>query len=184
MLNRLKIFDVGLWLLPLLLLWILLAAQPLGAKTASGQNSGVVGVSGGVALLEAAPRLDFGGLGSESASGAPHAAKGGVQVTEKGIARVESHVAQFGNDPANAVMIERLRAGQTTPQDLTFYFHELKESSFMRQGLSARDAHLGTLKWQGIEYKAGYEAKIYHPDAIRAGGYEFSPAARKAAGIE
>ncbi|GHT96973.1 hypothetical protein AGMMS49545_23470 [Betaproteobacteria bacterium] len=112
------------------------------------------------------------------------AAKGGVQVTEKGIARVESHAAQFGNDPANAVMIERLRAGHATPQDLTFYMHELKESSLMRQGLSDRAAHLETLKWQGIEYKAGYEAKIYHPDAIRAGGSEFSPAARKAAGIE
>ncbi|GHU07594.1 hypothetical protein AGMMS50225_04770 [Betaproteobacteria bacterium] len=75
---RLKTFDIGFWLLPLLLIWALLPAQPLGAKTASGQNSGVVGVSGEVALLEAAPRLGFGGLGSESASGAPHAAKGGV----------------------------------------------------------------------------------------------------------
>ncbi|GHU15428.1 hypothetical protein AGMMS50225_28660 [Betaproteobacteria bacterium] len=83
MLNRLKTFDVGLWLLPLLLLWILLAAQLLGAKTASGENSGVVGVSGGGALLEAAPRLGFGGLGSESASGAPHAVKGGIGVAEQ-----------------------------------------------------------------------------------------------------
>lgn len=97
MLNRLKTFDVGLWLLPLLLLWILLAAQPLGAKITSGQNSGVVGVSGRVTLLEAAPRLGFGGLGSESASGAPHAAKRGVgDLTRKEISQIQSVVNEAG----------------------------------------------------------------------------------------
>ena len=72
---RLKNLDIGFWLLPLLLIWALLAAQPLGAKTASGQNSGVEGVSDGFALPEAAPRLGFDGWGSESA---PVAVKGAV----------------------------------------------------------------------------------------------------------
>ncbi|GHU22432.1 hypothetical protein AGMMS50243_21990 [Betaproteobacteria bacterium] len=113
MLNRLKTFDVGLWLLPLLLLWVLLAAQPLGAKTASGQNSGVVGVSGGVALLEAAPRLDFGGLGSESASGAPHAAKGGGHAVTSVDAVIAETLAGRGNITSAATLSadELLQAG-------------------------------------------------------------------------
>lgn len=112
------------------------------------------------------------------------AAKGRVQVTEKGLARVESHLSQFGDDAANTVMVQRLRAGQATQQDLNFYMHELKESAFMRQGLDARAAHGATLKWQGIPYKAGYEAQLYSKDAIQAGGTTFSPAARRAAGLE
>ncbi|GHU24549.1 hypothetical protein AGMMS50243_27780 [Betaproteobacteria bacterium] len=50
MLNRLKTFDVGLWLLPLLLLWVLLAAQPLGAKTAEKSSNESSGWNAGVSL--------------------------------------------------------------------------------------------------------------------------------------
>ena len=75
---RLKTLNIGFWLLPLLLFWLFLAARPLGAKTASEQNSGMEGVSSGFALSTLAPPLYFNGLGSQSASGAPVAAKGGV----------------------------------------------------------------------------------------------------------
>jgi hypothetical protein len=50
-----------------------------------------------------------------------------IQVTEKGLARVESHLSQFGDDVANTIMLQRLRSGQRTQQDLNFYTHELKE---------------------------------------------------------
>ncbi|GHU24556.1 hypothetical protein AGMMS50243_27810 [Betaproteobacteria bacterium] len=297
MLNRLKTFDVGLWLLPLLLLLVLLAAQPLGAKTAekssnesSGWNAGValsfgnqppltsqlrlpgqyedeetglhynfrryyepetgryitsdpIGVEGGINLYQYAGSdpvnladptgevafipfmiaagemyarcyaycmlvgtainyatdaceelpwkdcskeclnpLNWGGR--EVGKRGVRAAKGGVRVTEKGVARVESHLSQFGDDAANLAMIRRLRSGQTTTQDINFYMHELKESSFMRKGLGYDSVHQAALKWQGIPYKAGFESQLYHPSVIRANSSEFSPAARRAAGLE
>ncbi|GHT89316.1 hypothetical protein AGMMS49960_21680 [Betaproteobacteria bacterium] len=50
MLNRLKTFDVSFWLLPLLLIWALLATQPLGAKTAEKSSNESSGWNAGVAL--------------------------------------------------------------------------------------------------------------------------------------
>ncbi len=64
-------------------------------------------------------------------------------------------------------MIQRLREGKTDVQDLTFYIHELKESSLMDKGIGAVSAHQETLRWQGIPYMPGYESQIYHPDVIR-----------------
>jgi hypothetical protein len=56
----------------------------------------------------------------------------GAQITPKGIARIEQHVARFGPDKANQRMIQRLRdisAGRVKPTqtDLQFYTHELRE---------------------------------------------------------
>ncbi|MGI6416368.1 MAG: Hint domain-containing protein [Thermoguttaceae bacterium] len=99
------------------------------------------------------------------------------KVTPKGLARVEQHLAQFGDDPANQAMIARLRAGETTAQDINFYMHELKESALMARGMEARAAHLETLKWQDILYKPGYESRLYHPNVIRQLPEHFNPAA-------
>lgn len=71
-------------------------------------------------------------------------------------------------------MIERLRAGNRTSQDVRFYQHEIIESRMMNktQGLhadsvdAARDAHHRTLVRQGL-YRRGYETDLYHPDALK-----------------
>jgi hypothetical protein len=111
-----------------------------------------------------------------AASSAPAPARAGVpRITEKGITRIEQHLSRPGledafgrpalQDPANARMIQRLRSGQTTQQDINFYMHELKESAIMNRGVGARDAHLQTLEWQKIPYTRGYESQLYAPDA-------------------
>jgi hypothetical protein len=106
-------------------------------------------------------------------------------VSQKGLARIEGHLGELGalDEPANAAMLGRLRAGETTTQDINFYMHELKESAVIsRTGgygtyEAARAAHLETLKWQGISYAAGYESHLYHPSVIRAFPESFNPAA-------
>ena len=93
------------------------------------------------------------------------------RLTEKGIARVEAHLARAElealDDPLNSTMIARLKLGIRTMEDLNFYTHELKESALMTGGLGAREAHLATLQWQGISYVRGYEARLYAPEAYR-----------------
>jgi hypothetical protein len=121
------------------------------------------------------------GMGEAAAGGA---AAGGIRVTAKGLARVEGHLAQLDalEEPANAAMLARLRAGETAAQDINFYMHELKESAVMaRTGGytgydAARAAHMETLQWQGIPYAAGYESQLYHPSVIRAFSEMFNPA--------
>jgi uncharacterized protein RhaS with RHS repeats len=114
-------------------------------------------------------------------------AKNGLQVTEKGLARIEAHLSQFGDIPENTVMINRLRSSELTKVDQNFYLHELKESSIMKRGIDYNSAHRATLEWQSIEYKRGYEAQLYHPDAMKAaeGGLSsWSDEALKGAGLK
>ena len=109
----------------------------------------------------------------------------GIRVTEAGITRIEGHLGRLGalEEPANAAMLDRLRAGQTSVQDINFYMHELKESAVMgRTGGygtydGARAAHLETLQWQKTPYAPGYESQLYHPDVIRMFQDMFNPAA-------
>lgn len=110
----------------------------------------------------------------------PLAAKTGVpRITETGIQRIEGHLGNLGalDDGANQAMLGRLRAGQTGPQDINFYMHELKESARMKAGLDYNAAHQATLQWQGIPYNAASPAQLYHPDVIR----QFSDSFNKAA---
>lgn len=107
----------------------------------------------------------------------------GMQVTARGLARIESHLTRFPFDPANAAMVERLRTGNLTTFDVNFYAHELKESALMARGLEYDAAHAGALGWQGIPHIAGYEARLYHPEVIGAFPETFTPAARAAAGV-
>ncbi len=113
------------------------------------------------------------------ASGVFIAAEG--TITEGGILRIEQHLARPEinalDDPANEAMIGRLRAGNTTSQDINFYNHEIYEKGLMDQGVSAREAHLQTLRWQGIPYEPGYEARLYHPSVIQQFPEYFNPAA-------
>jgi hypothetical protein len=108
------------------------------------------------------------------------ATEGGV--TEEGIQLIERHLSRPElegaiDDPPNAAMIQRLRAGSTDPQDLNFYEHEIYESGLMDQGTDTRAAHLQTLEWQGIPYEAGYESRLYHPSVITSFPEYFHPAA-------
>lgn len=100
----------------------------------------------------------------------------GATVTPEGLARVEQYLARFG-DPANQAMVERLRSGYRTAQDVNFYAHELIESRLVERGMELRAAHLEALAEQGIKYQAGYEALIYHPDVIMEYADKFNPAA-------
>ncbi len=79
------------------------------------------------------------------------------------------------------MMIQRLRLGLRGEHEQRFYAHELKEMELIAQGLGGREAHLETLRWQGIVYEPGYEAQLYHPEVIRRYPKHFSPAAQAAA---
>lgn len=106
--------------------------------------------------------------------------KSGLQatkITEKGIERIERHLTQTpGIEPGAAEfkMIERLRSGQHTPEDLRFYQHEIIESRIINKTRNlhvdpvdaARDAHHRTLIKQDL-YRPGYIDKLYHPDALK-----------------
>jgi hypothetical protein len=100
-----------------------------------------------------------------------------IQVTEEGLAAVESHLTKTPGLTAEAPelkMLERLKGGERTPQDLRFYEHELIESQELQQTRklysdpvdAVREAHHRTLMKQGLYYK-GYEKEPYHPDALR-----------------
>jgi RHS repeat-associated protein len=130
--------------------------------------------------------INFTGQNSPLGSEGNVAAEAGVpRITEAGLSRIEGHlasiVAEDGStalgDRANQAMLARLRAGQTAPQDINFYVHELKESARVGAGLDQQAAHEAALQWQGIPYKTGYESQLYHPDVIRQFSTEFNRAA-------
>lgn len=91
---------------------------------------------------------------------------------------MEKHIARFGSDLPNALMIERLREisrgqRQSTPYDLNFYTHELREFvRYRRLGWdtgqpddpeAANDlwnhAHTASLE----DYNLPATGAIYHP---------------------
>jgi hypothetical protein len=78
-------------------------------------------------------------------------------------------------------MLGRLRAGETSVHDLSFYAHEIDEAGLMDATDygqdAARAAHLETLQWQGIPYLPGYESQLYHPDVITQFADSFNRAA-------
>jgi hypothetical protein len=91
-----------------------------------------------------------------------------IVVTERGLARLEQHLAQFGASPENAAMIQRLRAalasgGRITGADASFYLHEIYESAMMNRGLPYRFAHGYALELYGAS-----AFSVYHPDVIAA----------------
>ena len=106
-----------------------------------------------------------------------------VRVTPRGVENVEVHLERFGSDPANQVMIERLRSIaraeiEATPQDLNFYTHELRESvRYRRLGWPSGDpgygvwnnAHTATLEDYGLSEQS-VPHPLYHPDALKAAG--------------
>ncbi len=110
-------------------------------------------------------------------SGRLPAAKGIPNITEKGLLRVESHLDdvlknQFSDLPRSTglkfqagerSMLERLRSGATSSQDIEFYMHELKESARFRATGNLMDAHNSAIQWRGVTSK-----DLFHPDVISA----------------
>jgi len=105
----------------------------------------------------------------------------GVNVTPDGIDAARGHLARFGPDAANEVMLDRLdniAQGrlQATPADLNFYTHELRELERYEalgypKGAPAdanaahrlwNNTHTATLEEYGLT-----DADLYHPSAFQ-----------------
>ena len=68
-------------------------------------------------------------------------------------------------------MLERLRSGHATAQDIEFYLHELKESAIFRRTGDLGRAHGEALRWRGVS-----ERMLFHRDVIEQYPGFFSPA--------
>lgn len=104
----------------------------------------------------------------------------GVSIDHEGIAIVEKHIARFDHDPANDVMIGRLRNianGKLSPErvDLNYYTHECREyqrycnlgwETGEPEGIEGYDlwnnAHTATLE----DFKLT-DDDLFHPDAMK-----------------
>lgn len=84
--------------------------------------------------------------------------------------RVEAHLNNLDHAPYDAV-IDRLRRGERSSQDLSFYRHELMESVYMGEyGMPYLEAHKAALRQEDIPYENS-DPYLYHPDVIE----EFKP---------
>ncbi|EEY6623340.1 colicin [Escherichia coli] len=105
----------------------------------------------------------------------------GVTINREGIAIVEKHIARFGHDPVNEVMINRLKdieKGKIPPEqvDLNFYTHECREyQRYCNLGWETGqpDGDAGYALWNHThtatleEYKLKGELNdLYHQDAL------------------
>jgi filamentous hemagglutinin len=114
----------------------------------------------------------------------PGAAKsGGVRLSQKGLNLVENHLAKFGDDAANAGMMQNLQnafsAGQTvTGANANFYLHEASEATMMGRGLSYDAAHAAALQKYGVS-----PFSLYAPNVIQANPTLFNNAWRARAGL-
>jgi filamentous hemagglutinin len=106
-----------------------------------------------------------------------------VQLSQQGLDLVASHLGQFGDDAANAGMLQRLQSAFATGQSVTgadanFYLHEITESTLMSQGLSYDAAHAAAISKYGVSPFA-----LYAPEVIDANPTLFNNAWRSAAGL-
>jgi len=179
------------------------AAQQLGGDTLAGYDqvmdnkeliiAGVSVVAGLTMGRMRFPELEelehFGARGAASGrtfdpelAGGPieNLTTDGVNVTHEGIATVEKHISRFDHDPANDVMIGRLKniaKGEFPPEqvDLNYYTHECREfqrycnlgwESGEPEGHASYDlwnnAHTATL--EDFKLKDG---DLFHPDALK-----------------
>lgn len=105
----------------------------------------------------------------------------GVTINREGIAIVEKHIARFGHDPVNEVMINRLKdieKGKIPPEqvDLNFYTHECREyQRYCNLGWETGqpDGDAGYALWNHThtatleDYKLKGELNdLYHQDAL------------------
>ncbi len=104
----------------------------------------------------------------------------GVVIDREGIATVEKHISRFQHDPANDVMIDRLKKianGEIVPEqvDLYYYTHERREyQRYCNLGWETGEpagiegynlwnhAHAATL----ADYRIT-DAELFHPEALK-----------------
>jgi hypothetical protein len=115
----------------------------------------------------AAPMPGSGALNAGATGGEGLGRLEGVQlrVSERGIARVQEHLVQFGSDTANEMMVERLRAAleagqRITGADASFYMHELVEATMMRRGVPYAVAHAAALDRYGVSPFSVYAQEV------------------------
>jgi hypothetical protein len=111
------------------------------------------------------------------------------RISEAGLAHAERHLFRVANGVMEApeiAMLDRLKSGLRTIQDVTFYRHEIIESLLVRVGVPARGniAHNMTLFVQGIPRGIEQNLRLYHPSVIRENIESFSFATRRALGIQ
>ena len=92
-----------------------------------------------------------------------------LSVTNKGLGIVKSHIADNGFEaPENTAMIQRLTNSMNASEkirgaDASYYMHELREATLMKNGMQYYDAHNAAL-----EYFKVSPYSVYHPDVIKA----------------
>ena len=99
-----------------------------------------------------------------------------LRVSEKGLALVERHLAQFDAVPQNTAMLARLRGAlargaRIDGADAVFYTHELTEATSMSRLMAAGNdfetayeiAHPAAIAKHGVS-----DFSVYHPDVITA----------------
>jgi hypothetical protein len=90
-----------------------------------------------------------------------------ANVSASGLQKVESHLAQFGEFAPNAAMISRLQSAHAAGMpiagaDLSFYVHELTESTLMIRGVEYDVAHAAALAKYGVS-----PFSVYGPEVIQ-----------------
>jgi hypothetical protein len=81
--------------------------------------------------------------------------------TPETLALVREHLARFGPDPANELMLERLSRGVASPYDQAFLDHELAERRYMDEdGLGYDEAHRRALDDEGVSPFALYDTSV------------------------
>ncbi len=105
------------------------------------------------------------GAGAEAGAGFGKLAGRSIQVSEKGLALVEGHLARFGPSVENAAMIDRLRAALSSGSriagaDAVFYLHEASEATMMARGLIYDVAHAGALAKYGVSPFSVYAREV------------------------
>ncbi len=162
-----------------------------GTQLAKEAVENVGGLASGVNKVDNVPRGARGPATAwdgfyEALAGGPvrDLTTGRVKIQGNGIDVVERHLARFGPDKANSVMVQRLRDiadGKitATAQDLNFYTHELREFVRYRRlgwrnGVPGnadaatdlwRQTHSATLDDYGFPLQA--DDLLYHPDALK-----------------
>jgi hypothetical protein len=91
------------------------------------------------------------------------------RITEKLLNRIETHlddILELQDLPpilqsGERAMLNRLRSGYTTEQDIEFYVHELIESAIFRRTGNLKQAHQNAIRLRRIG-----ERQLFHPDVI------------------
>lgn len=97
-----------------------------------------------------------------------------INVSERGLAILERHLAQFGDVPQNSAMIRRLRTAlgegrAVNGADASFYMHEISEATFMARGEVYEVAHGAALTKYNVS-----PFSVYHPEVIQEFGSTFN----------